>query len=439
MKLPLLTLALAAYGIAQTAPGTAPGQHWVATWGTSLTMLQEGGQKIERKAPVAKAAVPAPARPVVARGSGKRRFPIPPIPAPLDHQTVRMIVRTSIGGHAVRVRLSNAFGATTVAIGAAHIALHAKDSAIVPASDRALTFSGKPSAILYAGQTLVSDPVNLDLAPLTDVAVSLYLPRDTGVPTSHLFGLRTTYISQAGDFTGATEIANAETAYESYYWLAGVDVLAPANAGTLVTLGDSITDGDQSTPNAIHMWPALLAARLQANQATAHIGVVNAGISGNRILGDNGSGVARLLRDVLSQPGVKWLTLLEGINDITGATVFAREAGRAPSLTADDLIAAYRQVIASAHLYGVKAIGCTLVPYGKGRVWREEGEAIRGAVNRWIRTSGEFDAVIDFDAITRDAADPVRFRDEADSPDLVHPGDAGYKLMADSVDLSLFK
>ena len=328
-----------------------------------------------------------------------------------------MIVRTSIGGRTLRVRLSNAFNGSAVVIGAAHIALRGKDSAIVPESDRVLKFSGRPSATMFAGQMLVSDPVTLDLPPLADLAVSLYFPGETGPPTSHTFALQTTYISKEGDHTGKPEIADLEGTRESWYWLAGIDVLAPANAGTLVTFGDSITDGDQSTPGTNGMWPTLLAARLQADKATARIGVVNAGISGNRVLGDNGSALARLMHDVLSQPGIRWMTLLEGINDITGAT----RGGGPPALTADDLTGAYRQIIETAHLYGVKVFGCTLTPYGGSPVYTEAGEAIRDAVNRWIRTSGAFDGVIDFDAATRDRSDPQRFSPAADSPDMLHP------------------
>jgi lysophospholipase L1-like esterase len=346
-----------------------------------------------------------------------------------------MIVRASIGGQSVRIRLSNAFGGASLTVGAAHVALRGAESAIRPGTDRVLTFSGRPSAILYAGQALVSDSVSLNVAPLSDLAVSLYLPGDTGPPTSHTFGLRTTYISGEGDFSGAAQIAAAAATTQSYYWLAGVDVLAPATAGALVTFGDSITDGDQSTPDTSAAWPAILAARLQANAPTAQVAVVNAGIAGNRILGDNGGGLARLLPHALSVPGVKWISLLEGINDITAAT---RSSQGAVTMTAEDLIAAYRQVIETAHLYGVKVIGCTLTPYGGSSAYTEAGEAIRQAANQWIRTSGAFDAVVDFDAATRDAKEPQRFRLEADSPDMLHPGDAGYKLMGEAFDLKIF-
>jgi lysophospholipase L1-like esterase len=242
-------------------------------------------------------------------------------------------------------------------------------------------------------------------------------------------------VSKEGDFTARTEIPDPEATMESWYWLAGVDVLAPAGAFAIVTFGDSITDGDQSTPDSNNTWPALLARRLQQNKRTAHVAVVNAGISGNRVLGDNNGALSRMLHDVFTVPGVRWVTLLEGINDITGAT----RPGVAPStFNAESLIAAYRQIIETAHLYGVKVAGCTLTPYGGSNVYSEAGEAIRQAANQWIRTSGAFDAVIDFEAAVRGTGTPPRFRAEADSPDLLHPGDAGYKMMAGAIDLDIF-
>jgi lysophospholipase L1-like esterase len=363
-----------------------------------------------------------------------RRFGIPTPLEPLRDQTLRMVVRTSIGGERVRVRLYNAVGGKAVRIGAAHLARYESGSAIVPATDRGLTFGGRSSITLYAGQTIVSDPVNLAVQPLTDLAVSLYFPEETGPPTSHRFALRHGFVSKAGDVTATREIADTVRTTESYHWLAGIDVLAPASAGVVVNFGDSITDGDQSTPDSSRAWPTLLARRLQRNPATRGIAVVNAGISGNRLLGDNGSGVVRFAKDALSVPGVRWVTLLEGINDITGGT----RNPDAPTLTADDLIAAYRQIVALAHERGVRVIGCTLTPYGGSRVFNAAGEAIRTRVNEWIRTSGAFDGVVDFDAATRDPSNPTRFRAEADSPDLLHPGDAGYRLMAESIVLSLF-
>jgi lysophospholipase L1-like esterase len=191
------------------------------------------------------------------------------------------------------------------------------------------------------------------------------------------------------------------------------------------------------------MWPALLAARLQANAATRHIGVVNAGIAGNRLLGDNNSGVVRFVAHALSVPGVRWISLLEGINDISGATrrrpAPAGGSADPPPFGAEDLIRAYQQLIDLAHLHNVQVIGCTLTPFGGSSAFTERGEAIRQEVNTWIRSSGSFDAVVDFDRVTRDPADPQRFRPEADSPDLLHPGDGGYRLMAEAFDLALLE
>ena len=431
---PLAALLVAAVLLTTTAAQSRlpSSQHWVATWGTAQLAYRTPAQPAPATPPAAQPPTPAPAP---APGTPQRRFGIPKGLPGLNNQTIRMIVRTSIGGSQVRVRLSQAFGAPAVTIGAAHIGVRADGASIVPGSDRVLTFSGQPATTLYAGQVVVSDPVALDVRPLSDLAVSLFFPGETGPPTSHTFGLRPTYASTSGDTTAAATMTDFATTAESYYWLSGVDVAAPASAGALVTFGDSITDGDQSTPDTLGMWPAVLATRLQANRATAGVGVVNAAISGNRVLGDNNSGVARLARDVLAVPGVRWMTMMEGINDITGAT---RSGQAGKSFTAETLIAAYRQVIETAHAEGVQVIGCTLTPYGGSNVFTDEGEAIRQAVNTWIRTGKGFDAVIDFDAATRDPQTPSRFRPEADSPDLLHPANPGYALMAGAVDLKLF-
>ncbi len=456
-------MALAAQMLAQRP---AAGDHWVATWGTSQALYRampagRGAPPPATPAPAAGvpaattppgvaaplvaappvAAPPTAATPVPAPAASPqpafpgRRFPIPPQLPGVSNQTIRMVVRTSLGGSRVRVRLSNAFGGSSVAIGAATIARTTTGASIDARSRRALTFSGQAAATIHAGQVLVSDPVDLAVPALTDLSVSVYFPGETGPPTAHLFGLRSTFVSNPGDVTQAPDIPNPARVMESYYWLAGVDVLAPAGAGTIVTFGDSITDGDQSTHDRLAVWPSVLAARLQANRATAHLGVVNAGISGNRILGDNGSGLSRLVHDALSQPGVTWITLLEGINDITGAM---RQPAATSTFSAATLIGAYRQVIAQAHLRGIRVAGCTLTPFGGSSAFSERGEAIRQEVNAWIRTSGEFDAVIDFDRATRDPQNPLRFRAEADSPDLLHPGDAGYRLMAEAIDLKIF-
>ncbi len=351
-----------------------------------------------------------------------------------NNQTVRMIVRTSIAGKRLRVRLTNAFGSTPVAVGAAHLAIRAKESGIVPDSDRKLSFNGKPGCTLGPGVVLMSDPVELNVAPVTELAVSLYFPGETGPPTTHATALHDTYISKEGDVTAQAAIAEPVVT-QSYYWLAGVDAAAAPDAATVVTFGDSITDGARSTSETNHSWPALLAARLAAGKDTAKIGVANMGIGGNRVLrdGSGASALARFDRDVLSQPGVKWVTVMEGINDIGREATVPAEA-----VTADELIGAYKQLIAQAHEHGVQVIGCTLTPYEGANYYRENGEAIRAAVNSWIRTSGAFDAVVDFEAATRDAANPKRLRAEFDPGDHLHPNDAGYQAMADAFDLGIF-
>jgi lysophospholipase L1-like esterase len=322
-----------------------------------------------------------------------------------------------------------------VKVGAAHLALRAKASAIVEGSDRALTFDGKPGATLGPGVVLLSDPVELNVPALADVAVSLYFPTDTGAPTTHATALHTTYISKEGDTTAAPDMAEGSTTTVAYYWLAGIDVAAPTNAAAIVTYGDSITDGARSSNESNHAWPALLAARLNANKATAAIGVANMGIGGNRVLRDGAgaSALARFDRDVLTQPGVKWVMLLEGINDI------GREQREpAETTSTDELIAAYKQLIQRAHDQGIKIIGCTLTPYEGAGYSTEHGESVRAAVNDFIRTSKLFDAYVDFEAATRDPQNPKHIRADFDPGDHLHPNDAGYEAMANAIDLGIF-
>ena len=389
--------------------------HWVATWGTA-ELLARG----PAPAPNPNAAPPKQGAPTInARG--------------FDNQTVRMIARTSMAGKRVRVKLENAFGSAPVKVGAAHIALREKDSAIVIATDRALTFNGEPGVTIGPGAAIASDPVDLTLPALSDVAVSLYFPGETSAPTNHATALHNTYVTQ-GDATAKTSI-DEPTVTQSYYYLAAIDVTAPANAFSIVTYGDSITDGARSSNEGNHSWPALLAVRLAAKKETANIGVANMGIGGNRVLRDGAgvSAVARFDRDVLSQSGVKWVMLLEGINDI------GREASvPAETVDANDIIGGYKQIINEAHTHGLKIVGCTLTPYGGAGYQREHGESVREKVNDWIRTSRTFDAVVDFEKATRDASDPKKIQAEFDPGDHLHPNDAGYQAMADAIDLSIF-
>jgi len=363
-----------------------------------------------------------------------------------------MITHVSVGGKRVRIELSNMLTAQPVEVGAAHIALCKErrgfaqvgaarvdfggaDSSIVDGTDRALTFGGASTVTLLPGVLTVSDPVDLDVAPLSDVAVSLYFPHDTGAPTTHLLGLHSTYVSK-GNAAAAATMPDPQTLF-SYAWLSSVDVSAPDDAFTIIAFGDSITDGFRTTRDADRSWPALLAKRLNANKPTQHVAVVNMGISGNQVLRDGAglSALARFDRDVLSRPGVKWMILLEGINDINGR---ARLDGP-NQLTAAELIAGYHQLIERCHAHGIKVIGATVMAEEGVPVVSEKGEAVRQAANDWIRTKGNFDAFVDLDAAVRDPQHPARIRPDFDPGDHLHPNDAGNQAMADAFDLKLFK
>jgi lysophospholipase L1-like esterase len=282
---------------------------------------------------------------------------------------------------------------------------------------------------------MFSDPVDLDVPAESDLAVSLYLPNDTGPPTSHVVALHTSYISK-GDTTGQAVMPEPSMTY-AYLWLSGVDVVAPANAFAIVAYGDSITDGYATTRDADRAWPTLLAKRLLAGKAAAKAAVINLGISGNQVLRDGAgqSALARFDRDVLSHPGVKWMIVLEGINDIN---IRGRNPGP-NALTSDELIAGYLQLIERAHSQGIKVMGATIMPEEGVPTASERGEEIRTSVNKWIRTSNAFDALVDFDAVVRDPEHPLRIRSDFDPGDHIHPNDAGNQAMADAFDLAVFR
>ena len=372
--------------------------------------------------------------------------PVAPLPANttntgFTNQTVRLIVHTSLGGNEVRVRLSNAFGTDSLAIGAAHVALHSMNAGIVSGTDRALTFSGSNSATIPPGALVVSDSVKLDVPALADLAVSLYLPGPTSQATWHAAAFSTNYISKAGDFTGAADLPVDHTV-TSWFYLTEVEVKSSKDTLAIVTFGDSITDGTRSTPDTNHRWPNLLAGRLAEHHIK--LSVVDEGIAGNRVLHDfvGPNALARFDRDVLAQPGVGYVTVLLGINDIgdIGRLPAVAQPGRGPQpVSADEIIAGHRQMITRAHEHGLKIVGCTLTPFEGAAYFSTEGETKRQAVNKFIRTGGAYDGVIDFDAVVRDPEHPERFLAMYDSGDHLHPNDAGYKAMADAIDLSLFK
>jgi lysophospholipase L1-like esterase len=344
-------------------------------------------------------------------------------------------VRVSIGGPRVRVVLSNAFGTAPVTIGAADIGLREADAKVVASSVKPITFDGSASAVVLPGATLVSDPVALAVPALGELAIDLYLPGDLGLGpspvTTHNGASQTNYLSEPGDHTGAPALPLAGRA-GAWFLLARIEVATSGATGAIVAFGDSITDGARSTPDTNSRWPDHLARRLSA--AGRSVAVLNTGISGNRVLGDGAgqSALARFDKDVLMQTGATHVVIMEGINDIGVAR-------RNPSPSAADIIAGHKQLIARARARGLKVYGATLTPFEGAAYWTAEGEAKRQAVNEWIRTSGDYDAVVDFDAATRDPAAPTKFLPAYDSGDHLHPGDAGYKAMGEAVDLNLFK
>jgi lysophospholipase L1-like esterase len=398
------------------AQSGASSDHWVGTWAT---------------APVARA--PLAGGPPVRGGRGGAA------PLNFNNQTLREIVHGSIGGGRVRVVFSNVFGTAPLAIGAAHVGLREKDSAIVPTSGRALTFGGGQAVTIPAGAVLFSDPVNLTVPPLADLAIDIYLPDDIAASTSpvtlHNGARQTSYVSPAGNHAGAPNMP-VQTTTSSWFFLSRVEVTAPAGAGALVMFGDSITDGFNSTPDANNRWPDDFARRLRNRAGQVETGVLNLGIDGNRVLAD-GSGVSALTRfdrDVLVQTGVTHVVLLEGINDLG----MSRQG---PRPTAADLTAGHVQLIARARARGLRVYGATLLPF-EGTTyagyWSPEGEATRQKFNEWILTSHAYDGVIDFDAAVRDPNHPTRLLPEYDSGDHLHPNDRGYQAMANAVNLALF-
>ncbi len=404
-------LVIVALGVGALLEAAAPGPRsrgtdvrWVGTWASSQQLTEEEN--------------------------------LPPLPGFVD-VTLRQIAHVSIGGKKVRVRLSNAFGKTALTLHSVRIARSLGKSAIEPATDRAVTFQGGTSVTIPEGALAVSDPLDFELVPLASVALTAHL-RGAPVEVTGHPGSRTTSYFQPGESVSAPELRTA-VPVDHWYFVSGIDVQAGPSAAAVAILGDSITDGRGSTTNGNDRWPDSLARRLRGNRATANVAVLNHGIGGNRLLrdGKGPNALARFERDVLAQPGVEWLIVLEGINDI-GTAAAARKRGEAGA-TADDLIAAYEQIVRRAHGHGLRVYGATILPFeGFSAYFTPEAETDRRKVNDWIRTSGVFDAVIDFDAVTRSPDVPSRLAPAVDGGDHLHPSAAGYRVMADAIDLSLF-
>lgn len=413
----LLTFLAAPLPLVAQAPNDTG--HWVSTWATSLELAPT--QMETPKVPSG----------VVAPDFSKMKPPGLPVPANLSDQTVRMIAHVSIGGTRLRVQLSNAIGRRAVTLNEVRIAPRLTGSSVDAGRSHLLTFGGKTAVTLPPGALIASDPIDFALKPASDLAVSLYVHDPSGPPTAHIIGLHTGYVSK-GNTTASPSLQHPDQ-ITSYLWLSSIDVQTKPGAFSIVALGDSITDGFRTSMDGDHAWPTLLAKRLLQAKTALPVSVLNQGVSGNEVLRDGAgvSALARFDRDVLSRPGVRWIILLEGINDIN----IHGQVNGPSALQADDLITAYREIIARAHSYGIRVMGATITP--EEGVWLAlpTGEAKRQRINAWIRTSHAFDAVVDFDKVLRDPAHEGRLRQEFNPGDNIHPNDTGNQAMADAVDL----
>jgi lysophospholipase L1-like esterase len=367
--------------------------------------------------------------------------PAPAEGAAFSNHTLRMTPRVSLGGSRLRVRISNAYGVRPLAIGAACVGLRAAGPATVPGSNRRLTFGGERRATIAAGALVVSDPVELSFPPLSDLAVSVHLPGD--LPVS--FGLtgryarQTNYVSPPGDFAGE-DVMPVGRLTDDWYFVSGIDVVAPRATGAVVAVGDSLTDANISTHDGHHSWPSQLARRLMARTGGRPMAVMNQGLGGNRILHDvrGDSGLRRFDRDVLAQPGVTHTIIMLGTNDLRNRPGKAEE-----EVTAAQMIAGLEQFAVRGRARGIVVICATLTPFENETflpgAWNPRREAVRQEVNEWLRKSDAFDGLVDFDQALRDPEHPTRMLPVYDCGDHLHPSDLGYRAMGDAIDLSLFE
>jgi len=366
-------------------------------------------------------------------------------PAPAEgvafsNHTLRMMPRVSIGGRRLRVRISNAHGTRPLAIGAAWVGLRGEGPALVPESNRRLTFGGERSATIAAGALVVSDPVELEVRPLADVGVSVHLPGDLPVSfgITGRYARQTNYVSPPGNFA-AEEAMPVGRLTDDWYFVCGIDVVASSETGAIAAVGDSLTDANISTHDGHHSWPSQLARRLLARAHGRAMAVMNQGLGGNRILHDirGDSGLRRFDRDVLAQPGVTHTVIMLGTNDLRN-----RNGKPEEEVTAPQMIAGLKQFAVRGQARGIKVIGGTLTPFENETflpgAWNPKRETVRQAVNEWLRQTDVFDAIVDFDRALRDPDHPTRMLPIYDCGDHLHPSDRGYRAMGDAIDLSLF-
>jgi lysophospholipase L1-like esterase len=366
-------------------------------------------------------------------------------PELLNDATLRQIVHLSVGGTALRIHLSNAFGYLPLHLSSVHVAhpLSPASAAIDPASDKPITFSGRPDVIIPAGAEFVSDPVEMPAAPLSDIAVSIHFDLPPAGQTGHPGSRATSYLVH-GDSVSAADLPGAMK-FDHWYQLAAIDVAASSGTqpASIVVLGDSITDGHGALTNGNDRWPDVLAQRLQADPQSRNIGVLNQGIGGNHLLTDGigPNALARFDRDVLGQTGVRWLIVLEGVNDIGGFTRLNDPPAAEHKQFVQQILASYEQIIARSHAAHIKVIGATILPYTDSGYYHPpaSNEADRQTINAWIRMPGHFDAVIDFDKATADPHRPDHLAPAYDSGDHLHPSAAGYRAMGELILLSLFQ
>jgi lysophospholipase L1-like esterase len=372
--------------------------------------------------------------------------PFPATPA-FSNQTVRQVVRITAGGERLRIRFTNEYGTKPLLIGAARIAVADAAGNILTGTERPILFAGKPSALIPAGSPYLSDALDLPVKALTRLSISIYLPGDTGPCTCHAVGMQTAYVSDTGNFVSGGFAPKQSVFVRAF--ISGVEVIGKRSTKAIVVLGDSISDGVGSTPDANRRWPDLLAERLSARKGDAAWSVINMGISGNCVLNvcAGESALARFDRDVLSVPGAASVVVFEGVNDLgvgfgefqgPMADVF-RSMVPEHKPDAASMIAGYRQLIDRAHAKGLKIYGATIAPYQGAFYFSAAGEAVRQQVNAWIRTGGAFDGVLDFDAVLRDPAQPTQIAEPLQSGDHLHGSDLGYAAIANSINLALFK